>query len=189
MILGGNLIAGHAHARDLIYVSKLIKSYHTRDKIFETLMLAEKCGINAILISYIWVDVINEYHRRNLGNIKFIADVHGEKDEIVDKLKYVIDLGAWAAYVNGAAADVLVQEENFDLIAEMVELSRRNKLVTGIGAHKVATVQGCVERGFKPDFWMKTLHHHNYWSAKHPKRKDPCGRSNTPGGRITVCIQ
>jgi hypothetical protein len=23
-----------------------------------------------------------------------------------------------------------------------------------------------VEQGLKPDFWVKTLHHHNYWSAQ-----------------------
>jgi hypothetical protein len=29
MVLGGNLIGGWAHARDLIYVDKLVKAYHT----------------------------------------------------------------------------------------------------------------------------------------------------------------
>jgi len=34
------------------------------------------------------------------------------------------------------------------------------------------SIKACVEYGFKPDFWMKTLHHHNYWSADHPKWHD-----------------
>jgi uncharacterized membrane protein YphA (DoxX/SURF4 family) len=38
MILGGNLIGGWAHARDLIYVDKLVKSYHSKEKIFETFL-------------------------------------------------------------------------------------------------------------------------------------------------------
>jgi hypothetical protein len=29
-----------------------------------------------------------------------------------------------------------------------------------------------VDAGFEPDFWMKTLHHHNYWSAKHEQWHD-----------------
>ncbi len=49
VILGGNLIGGYAHARDLIYVSDLIKAYHTEQKCVETFMLAEECGINAFL--------------------------------------------------------------------------------------------------------------------------------------------
>ena len=39
MMLGGNLMNGFAHARDLIYVSKLIKAYHHENKVFETLKL------------------------------------------------------------------------------------------------------------------------------------------------------
>ena len=38
--------------------------------------------------------------------------------------------------------------------------------------HKLATVKGCVEAGLKPDFWMKTLHHHRYWSGRNGK--DEC---------------
>ena len=37
LILGGNLLSGYSHSRDLIYVSQLVKAYHHRDKIFSTL--------------------------------------------------------------------------------------------------------------------------------------------------------
>jgi len=30
---------------------------------------------------------------------------------------------------------------------------------------RIETVQECVKQGIKPDFWVKTLHEHNYWSA------------------------
>ena len=36
LITGGNLIGGAAHARDLIYVSSLLKNYFTDEKIMET---------------------------------------------------------------------------------------------------------------------------------------------------------
>ena len=50
LILGGNLIGGWAHSRDLIYVSELFKAYNTDEKVFETLALAEQRGINTIII-------------------------------------------------------------------------------------------------------------------------------------------
>jgi hypothetical protein len=40
LIIGGNLIGGWAHSRDLMYASKLFKAYNTEAKIFETLELA-----------------------------------------------------------------------------------------------------------------------------------------------------
>ena len=52
LVAGGNLIGGWAHARDLQYVSSLFRAYNTEKKIFETLMLAEKAGINTINIGF-----------------------------------------------------------------------------------------------------------------------------------------
>ena len=69
-----NIICGFAHSRDLIYVSSLVRAYHTPDKIFETLMLAEKCGINTILTHPSIADAINLYKKRYGGKIQFLAD-------------------------------------------------------------------------------------------------------------------
>jgi uncharacterized membrane protein YphA (DoxX/SURF4 family) len=165
MILGGNLIGGWSHARDLIYVSKLVRAYHHRDKIFETLALAERCGINAILTNPLLAEVINAYWRAG-GRIRFISDCGGK--DLLELIRKSIDRGAAACYVQGALADRLVQEHNFDLIAQGLELIRRNNLPGGIGGHKLATIQACVERGLRPDFWMKTLHKTDYWSAGMP---------------------
>src|SRR3972149_311788 len=48
LMLGGNLIAGWAHARALSYVSQLMRHYNTDAKIRETLELAESQGITTI---------------------------------------------------------------------------------------------------------------------------------------------
>lgn len=165
MILGGNLIGGWAHARDLIYVSKLVKAYHHRDKIFETLLLAEKCGINSLLTNPLLLGVVEEYWRRNVGNIQFISDCGGE--DLIERIRLSIDSGAAACYVQGEVADRLVREGDFDLIGRALNLIRDNGLPAGIGGHYVETIQGCAAAGLEPDFWMKTFHHHNYWSV-HP---------------------
>ncbi|MEK7406577.1 MAG: hypothetical protein AAB225_15855, partial [Acidobacteriota bacterium] len=163
VILGGNLIGGWAHARDLIYVSKLIKAYHHRGKVFETLALAESCGVNTILTNPALCDVINDYWR-NGGRIEFISDCGGK--DILQMIQRSIDRGACACYIHGGIADRLVQEGKFDLIAKGLELIRRNHLPAGIGGHKLGTIQGCVQKGLRPDFWMKTLHNVAYWSAQ-----------------------
>ena len=66
----------------------------------------------------------------------------------------------------------MAKMQNFDPIAEGLELIRKNGLPAGIGAHYLATVKGCVEQGFEPDFWMKTLHHTDYWSATPTRERD-----------------
>lgn len=169
LILGGNLMGGWAHARDLIYVSKLVKAYHHRDKIFETLALAESCSVNTILTNPALCDVINDYWR-NGGKIQFISDCGGK--DVMEMTRKSIDRGACACYIQGGVADRLVQEGKFDLMAKTLELVRKNGLPAGIGAHSLNTVMAAVERGLIPDFWMKTLHHTDYWSAQPQKQCD-----------------
>jgi hypothetical protein len=53
-----------------------------------------------------------------------------------------------------------------------MQIVKDAKLPVGIGAHKIETIKACVEAGLEPDYWMKTLHHHNYWSAKHEQWHD-----------------
>jgi uncharacterized membrane protein YphA (DoxX/SURF4 family) len=163
MILGGNLIGGWAHARDLIYASKLVKAYHHRGKIFETFDLAEACGVNTVLTNPLLCDVINDYWR-NGGKIQFISDCGGK--DVLQMIQKSIDRGACACYIQGGVADRLVAERQFDLIAKGLELIRRNGLPAGIGGHKLETIKACVEKGLRPDFWMKTLHRTDYWSAR-----------------------
>ena len=184
LILGGNLLSGWAHSRDLIYVSQLVRAYHHKDKIFATLLLAEKCGINTLLTNPVIAKTINEYWDRGIGKIQFISDCVGLNysaegtasaapyQEFLDRIQMAIDHGACACYVQGETADYYMEHGNVDAINKAFELMRRNGVIAGIGAHRIETIQACVEAGFDPDFWMKTLHHHHYWSAGHPKWHD-----------------
>lgn len=183
IILGGNLLSGWAHSRDLIYVSQLVKAYHQKEKIFATLLLAEECGINTLLTNPILCSLIDEYWKRGIGRIQFISDCAGllydDKgaspmpfDQYIDKVKKAIDTGAVACYIQGETADYYMGRGEPDAIAKVLDLIKQNGILTGIGAHKIETIKACVDTGFNPDFWMKTLHHHNYWSAKSPEWHD-----------------
>ena len=176
VILGGNLIGGWAHARDLIYVSKLVKAYHHKNKIFETFLLAEKCGINAFLTNPILCSVINEYWKRKIGNIQFISDCGGKN--LMDGVNLSIDSGAAACYIHGGIADHLVREGKVEEIGKALDLIKQNGLPGGIGGHALQTVKECVRIGLEPDFWMKTLHHNDYWSAHPEKEHDNIWCSN-----------
>ncbi|MDZ7606071.1 MAG: DoxX family protein [Cyclobacteriaceae bacterium] len=183
LILGGNLLSGYSHSRDLIYVSQLVKAYHQRDKIFATMLLAEKCGVNTLLTNPVMAPMIDEYWKRNIGKIQFISDCAGLNyddkgryakpvDEYYDIIKRAIDYGACACYIQGETADDYMAQGRIDVLANAMQIIRDAKLPVGIGAHIIATIKACVAAGFEPDFWMKTMHHHNYWSAKHTEWHD-----------------
>jgi uncharacterized membrane protein YphA (DoxX/SURF4 family) len=183
LILGGNILSGYTHARDLIYVSKLVKAYHNKERIFATLLLGEKCGINTLLTNPILATLIDEYWKRKIGKIQWISDCvalnYDEKgahaipyQQFLDRIKRAIDYGACACYVQGETADYFIRQGQPDSIAKALDFIRQHRIIAGIGAHDIETIQACVKAGFEPDFWMKTLHHHKYWSARHPEWHD-----------------
>ena len=164
LFLGGNLIGGWAHSRDLAYVSDLVKAYHTDEKVFQTLHMAERAGMNTILTNPRLSRVIKDYWAREGGKIHFFSDC--ADGALLDSAKKSIDEGAHSCYAQGGHMDKLVANGDYDTIAKFLDLVRKNGLPAGLGAHKLDTVKGCVEHGLKPDYWMKTLHHVDYWSAK-----------------------
>ena len=93
-------------------------------------------------------------------------------DQYLDKVQRAIDYGAAACYIQGETADYYIKKGQPDRLAKVIEKVRQNKVLVGIGAHHLETLQGCVAAGMVPDFWMKTMHHHDYWSARHPEEHD-----------------
>jgi uncharacterized membrane protein YphA (DoxX/SURF4 family) len=184
MILGGNLLSGWAHSRDLIYVSSLVRAYHTKTKIFETFRMAEQCGVDTLLSNTVIGPVINEYWKKGYGKMQYIADCAGLNydgtgtpspkpyQEYLDIVQKAIDEGATACYIQGETADHYIANNRVEDIVKAMQKVRDAGLPAGIGAHRIETIKRCVELGLETDFWMKTLHHHNYWSAKHPEWHD-----------------
>jgi uncharacterized membrane protein YphA (DoxX/SURF4 family) len=176
IVMGGNLIGGWAHARDLIYVSRLVKTYHTDEKVMQTLALAEKCGINAIITNPQLGRIFQKYKHEFGGKMKFISDC-GVGLDFQKGIAMSLAVDSDALYCQGEITDRWTDEkwedkagrtleQRMELIRQGIEEIRSHGKPAGIGAHKIESVKRCVEFGIKPDFWVKTCHNHNYWSAQ-----------------------
>jgi len=170
LILGGNLIGGYAHSRDLIYVSELFKAYNTKDKIFETIALAEKHGVNTILVSENLIKIVNMYKKETGSKIQMIIDFRPVEESPTANVDKTIDLGADLIYIHGASGDNCVKANKIDILQKCVDYIRSKGVPAGIGAHSYYVLEQCRDVKLEPDFWVKTFHHDKYWSA-HPKEK------------------
>jgi uncharacterized membrane protein YphA (DoxX/SURF4 family) len=170
LILGGNLIGGWAHSRDLLYVPSLFKAYNTEKKIYETLMLAEEAGINAINIGFPTHVLMAKYKRMTGSKIKVLCQVapNMKTGDIYEQINPALDSGCDILQVQGNWCDWLVRDKNTDVIVKMLDKIRSNNLTAGLGAHTIDSLIYCEEQGIIPDYYMKTMHHDNYWSA-HPR--------------------
>lgn len=176
IVMGGNLIGGWAHSRDLIYVSKLVKTYHTDEKVMQTLALAEQCGINAIITNPQIGRIHQKYKHEFRGKMKFISDC-GMNLDFQTGIKMSLAVGADAMYCQGEITDRWTDanwddklkrslDQRMELIRQGIEEIRSHGKPAGIGAHKLEGIKKCVEYGIQPDFWVKTCHNHDYWSAR-----------------------
>lgn len=170
LVLGGNLIGGWAHSRDLIYVPSLFRAYNTEAKIFETLMLAEKAGINSINIGFPTNETMAKYKKLTGSKIKVISQVHPDMDnnDYFVNIDKAIDYGVDIVQIQGNWCDWLVRDNRIDVIEKMMDRIRSQGYTAGLASHTVDSLIACEEQGIIPDYYMKTMHHDRYWSA-HPR--------------------
>ncbi|MGA2035063.1 MAG: hypothetical protein ABSG68_22675 [Thermoguttaceae bacterium] len=172
LVLGGNLIGGWAHSRDLMYVSNLFKAYNTDQKVFETLALAEQCGINTIQIDPACNGVVMKYRREHKGKIQSIVCMSPDADaaKMRDQIKYLVDTGANCLYTHGMMADELARAGRLDVLGKALDLMKEQGVPAGIGSHSLETPMICEKNHLGADYYVKTLHMDRYWSAT-PKEK------------------
>ena len=181
LICGGNLIIGSSHDRDLLYMAALMRAYFTDRKIMETWQLCEECGINTMIgpvnSPYAYGEdptlrVLKRYRDEFGGRIQWIAQTYPKSDDLTGSIQKAIDNGAIGAFVHGNIGDTWVNLNRIDLLARTFEFIKKNGLIAGCACHNLEVPMALEKAGVDLDFYMKTFHHDNYWSAT-PKAERP----------------
>ena len=167
LMLGGNLVSGYMHCRDLKYVNDLFKAYVTEQKMMETLALAEKHGINTVFET--GANFVKKYNRDYNGKMQFIPHINvnaTDSDEALKThIKKQVDSGAVALYVWGVAGDKLVASGESKHLVRAVEFAKKHNIPVGVGGHSLLVPMECEKLQVPCDFYVKTFHHDNYPSA------------------------
>lgn len=179
LFLGCNQVSGYSHSRDLHYVGRLMREYQTDERVMDTWQAAEEQGINTVLSDPFEkpVRIMKRYREERGGKMQWISEVHPHKayDEIrladmKESLKLVLDNRPNALYVQGGVTDSFAHRGLLDALGEALDLMKKSGLPSGLGAHSIETPKACLKAGMEPDFFMKTYHSDEYWSAT-PREK------------------
>ena len=187
-IIGGhNLFGGGAHARNLKYVSALMRRYFTEEKRFDTLQLCEENGINTNIGH---VELINKYNKERGGKMQILAMIDPDhwdwsddknpdgsitttKAEIRESVVWAADRGSQGAFLLGSRGDRWVKAKRLDLIDEFVSLVKKNGMICGVGAHDIRVPIACEESNIDADFYFKTIHPETYWDVIPKDQRKP----------------
>jgi hypothetical protein len=176
LILGGNLISGYAHSRDLPYVAALSKRYNNEAKVLETFELAETHGITAMNSYVLDGNKELQMHWKRGGKMKWFAQVRLDAQGQFTHVQKAIDLGAVAIHLTGDVADALVKQGDVEKIGKLVDLIKSQKVIAGVAGHGLDSIRACVKANLNVDFYQKTLHTHDYHTAPRPGETDDLGR-------------
>jgi len=174
LICGSNPIIGSAHDRDLIYVPALMRGYFTDRRIMDLWQTCEQCGVNTMIgpvdSPYAYGEdptmrVYGRYRKERGGKIQWIAQTYPDAADLTGSIRKAIDHGAVGAFVQGNVAERWVRLDQIDLFAKVIEFIRRNGLIAGTACHLLEVAMTLQKAGIDPDFYMKTLHSDDYWSA------------------------
>jgi hypothetical protein len=182
LVLGCNPMGGWSHSRDLSYVGDLSRRWHTETKMKETWALAEQAGINFCNLVEFQYKAFNEFKKETgsklLNNCQCSI---GTPDDRLKPVKKAVDLGADFIYIQGENTDGLAKTNAIDVLLKTMEYIRSQGVPAGVGAHSLKTIEASIKVGVRPDFYFKTFHHDNYWSATPPEyRTDYTSYSMTP---------
>ena len=169
LISGGNLISGWSHSRDLIYMHDLMDHYNTPEKVLETLAALEENGVNTIIADPRQkpMDIFKKHWDRG-GKIQWIAEGHPTPEDLKTNVKASVDWGASAVYLQGVIGDRWLKEGHVEKLGECVQYIKSLGVPGGLGAHLLDVIINAEALGFEADFYVKTLHHTDYWSARWP---------------------
>ena len=183
LILGSNTPG--AHSRDLVYVSQLGRAYNTKARMLKTYALAESQGINTLLQGN--AGLIKEYNKTRGGNLRIIQPVQLTKEHDRGKIKKMLAAAmenevAALFYIMGDRGDYLARAKRMDVVGTAMEVAKELGMTLGLGGHALQVVTECEKNGITPDFYVKTFHHDNYWSATPKANREPFCWYDDKGG-------
>lgn len=175
LIAGHNLVGWQAHARDLIYVSQLLRNYFTDDKVVETYQQYEELGINAsfLRIETRSLAVAKRYMQERQGKLQWIAQIVVNEQDQTRDLDLAVAAGAKLGYIRGLEGDRFFKADRLDVIAKGIENGHKAGMKVGLATHSLDAMIAADKAGIPADFYVKTFNSAQYWSAGAPVPADP----------------
>jgi hypothetical protein len=93
-------------------------------------------------------------------------------NDYLSDIKRAIAVGPTSIYIHGRMADAYIREGKKDQLIKAMEYIREQGFQAGMGAHCIETIEACEKEGIPLDYYLKTFHHDQYWSALPEEKRD-----------------
>jgi len=165
LALGGDLFAGRAHARDLIWTDDFMRRYNSGVTLGRTIRYCLHCGIDTVFADCQFLAPMLAEARAVKGELKFFAGCMDGKEAAA-----AASGGAKAVYLRNEATDAAAKKGDAAKLKELFAALKAAGLPAGVAAEDLETVKFCVANGVVPDFWIIAFHSLEYPAARMEQR-------------------
>ncbi|MBR1588886.1 MAG: hypothetical protein IJ658_11245 [Kiritimatiellae bacterium] len=160
LALGGDLIAGHAHARDLVWADEFMRRYNGGVALGRTVRYCLRCGIDAVFAEPAFLAPMRAAAKEAGGELAFFASCTNAQDAAAAR-----DGGAKGVYLRPELADELARKGDAGRLKSLADALKATGLLAGVGAEDVETVKFCATNGVAPAYWVLAFHSLDYPAA------------------------
>jgi hypothetical protein len=114
-------------------------------------------------------------HWKAGGKMKWFAQVGLDANGGFSHLRRAIDEGAVGIHLTGDACESLLNQGKFDKVGESIQFIKSQKRIAGVAAHDLRVIIECEKLKLEPDFYQKTFHTHEYYTAPHAGESEAVG--------------
>lgn len=157
LIIGGNPFSGNSHVSSEL--SEEMEDYFTTEKIKNTLLRCEECGINTMQLrgdKHIF-RIMREY-RNEGGKMLWIAQTAPEIQPFENNILQIIKNKPTAIYHHGTVTDALFKKGEYDEIKRRLRIIRETGMLVGLGTHMPGIIEYAEENKWDVDFYMACVY-------------------------------
>jgi hypothetical protein len=154
LMVGGNPFCDNSHLDAA--TNAAMATYHTPERVLETLHQCQRCGINTVQARGDYHRVLHwlELFKREGGQLHWIAQTASEMHDVFQNIRVLAAAGAVGVYHHGSATDRFWREGRIDAVADYLKCMRDCGVQVGLGTHMPEVIEYAEERGWDLDFYM-----------------------------------
>ena len=158
LILGSNPFWGYSHKSPQL--DEEMRRHHTDERIIQILDEAAACGLTAVASppDERWTKLWTRYTERG-GRLKiWIAQCHGNPEQMLLEIDRSVKAGAKAIFIQGARVEEQYGKGNFDVLRTWIDHIREAGLPAGAAAHWPEIHPEFERRKFPTDFYFQCMY-------------------------------
>lgn len=153
LVIGGNPFRGYSHFSPGL--NDEMRQYHSVDNVVDTLLHAQRCGINAMQSrgDETIFEMVRAFREAG-GDMHWIVQTASEQPDLFENIRQIAALDPIGIYWHGSMTDRMWKAGRIDEARDYLKAIRDAGKLVGIACHMPEVLRYIADEGWDVDFYM-----------------------------------